>query len=365
MGDDPYLATRVRAMRARLLDPARLDALAASPDLPALGKALRRTPYAGVIERAGGAEDVAAIEEGLRREFRASVMTLRAAASGRRRVLIDLLLLRWEAANLKAIVRGRVAGSPAEEILAGCAPIGWSDEPALAELARQPSLAAVVETVTLWRHPFARPLAAAIGSQRPLIGAVQRAAGVPDDRINLDAVERALDRSWFDEARRTLGPTAAYWCRSTDEDDRALAAYFGWLIDLRNLLEAVRAHQEGERAAVAVFAEGGIDVDRTLFDRVLRAADWAAVSDLISGTRYGSVSIVGGGGHPPVTQAERQLTSALIRRLDGLARPNPLGFALVIGSFERKANEVATLRMIAQGVAYGMAPDEIRALVAA
>ena len=54
-------------MRARLLDPAHLDALAASPDLPALGKALRRTPYAGVIERAGGAEDVAAIEEGLRR----------------------------------------------------------------------------------------------------------------------------------------------------------------------------------------------------------------------------------------------------------------------------------------------------------
>jgi vacuolar-type H+-ATPase subunit C/Vma6 len=196
---------------------------------------------------------------------------------------------------------------------------------------------------------------------------------VPDDRIDLNAVERALDRSWFDEARRTLGPTAAYWCRSTaaywcrstDEDDRALAAYFGWLIDRRNLLEAVRARQEGDRAAVAVFAEGGIDVDRTLFDRVLRAADWAAVSDLISGTRYGSVSIVGEGGHPPVTQAERQLTSALIRRLDGLARPNPLGFALVIGSFERKANEVATLRMIAQGVAYGMAPEEIRALVAA
>ena len=344
-------------MRARLLDPARLDALAASPDLPALGKALRQTPYAGVIERAGGAEDVAAIEEGLRREFRAGTMTLRAAASGRRCVLIDLLLLRWEAANLKAIVRGRVAGSPAEEILAGCAPIGWSDEPALAELARQPSLAAVVETVTLWRHPFARPLAAAIGSQR--------AAGVPDDRIDLNAVERALDRSWFDEARRTLGPTAAYCCRSTDEDDRALAAYFGWLIDLRNLLEAVRARQEGDRAAGVVFAEGGIDVDRTLFDRVLRAADWAAVSDLISGTRYGSVSIVGEGGHPPVTQAERQLTSALIRRLDGLARPNPLGFALVIGSFERKANEVATLRMIAQGVAYGMAPEEIRALVAA
>ena len=352
-------------MRSRLLDPAHLDALAASPDLPALGKALRRTPYAGVIERAGGAEDVAAIEEGLRREFRASTMTLRAAASGRRRVLIDLLLLRWEAANLKAIVRGRVAGSPAEEILAGCAPIGWSDEPALAELARQPSLAAVVETVTLWRHPFARPLAAATG--------LQRAAGVPDDRIDLDAVERALDRSWFDEARRTLGPTAAYWCRSTaaywcrstDEDDRALAAYFGWLIDLRNLLEAVRTHQEGDRAAGAVFAEGGIDVDRTLFDRVLRAADWAAVSDLISGTRYGSVSIVGEGGHPPVTQAERRLMSALIRRLDGLARPNPLGFALVIGSFERKANEVANLRMIAQGVAYGMTPEEIRALVAA
>lgn len=336
-------------MRARLLDPAHLDALAASPDLPALGKALRRTPYAGVIERAGGTEDVAAIEEGLRREFRAVTMTLRAAASGRRRVLIDLLLLRWEAANLKAIVRGRVAGSPAEEILAGCAPIGWSDEPALAELARQPSLAAVVETVTLWRHPFARPLAAAIGSQR--------AAGVSDDRIDLDAVERALDRAWFDEARRTLGPA--------DEDDRALAAYFGWLIDLRNLLEAVRAHQEGERAAGVVFAEGGIDVDRTLFDRVLRAADWAAVSDLISGTRYGSVSIVAEGGHPPVTQAERRLTSALIRRLDGLARPNPLGFALVIAAFERKANEVAHLRMIAQGVTYGMAPEEIRALVAA
>ena len=349
MGDDPYLATRVRAMRGRLLDPARLDALAGCPDLPALGKALRETPYAGAIERAGGAEDAATIEEGLQREFRAGAMILRAAASGRRRVLIDLLLLRWEAANLKAIVRGRVAGSPAEEILAACAPIGWSDEPALAELSRQPSPAAVVEILTLWRHPFARPLAAAIGSQR--------AAGVPDDRIDLGAVERALDRFWFDDARRTL--------RSADEDDRALAAYFGWLIDLRNLLEAVRAHQEGERAAGAVFTEGGIDVDRPLFDRLLRAADWAAVSNLISATRYGPVSIVGEGGHPPVTQAERRLKSALLRRLDGLARPNPLGFALAIGAFERKANEVANLRMIAQGVSYGMAPEEMRELMAA
>ncbi len=345
MADDPYVAARVRAMRGRLLDARRFADLLACGDAPCVARLLQGTPYGAPIERAGGGAEAGAIEEGLRRELRANVAALRGACRGRWRELMDVLLGRWEVENLKTLLRGRRAGSPVEEILAGLAPIGWSDEPALAELARRPSIQAMVETLILWRYPAARPLKAAVAAH---------GGAVDEDRLDLIAVESALDR-WHDEsARAMLDPR--------DESDRSVLSYLGWVIDERNLLAALRWRQRGHggTAGDEVFVPGGAEVDRDLFRRLLRADDWERVADLVSHTRYGPVSIARGAPHPPLALLEPQIRRNVIHRVEASCRPDPLGFGLVIGYVERKVDEVRTLRMIAHGVAYGLDASAIR-----
>ncbi len=345
MADDPYVAARVRAMRGRLLDARRFADLLACGDTPCVARLLQGTPYGVPIERAGGGEDAGAIEEGLRRELRANVAALRGACRGRWRELMDALLERWEVENLKTLLRGRRAGSPVEEILAGLAPIAWSDEPALAELARRPSIQAMVETLILWRHPAARPLKAAVAAH---------GGAVDEDRLDLIAVEAALDR-WHDESvRATLD--------LRDESDRSVLSYLGWVIDERNLLAAIRLRREGRGGAAGdeAFVPGGAEVDRDLFRRLLRADGWERVADLVSHTRYGPVSIARGAPHPPLALLEPQIRRNVIHRVEASCRPDPLGFGLVIGYVERKVDEVRTLRMIAHGVAYGLDASAIR-----
>jgi len=361
VADDPYIAARVRAMRGRLLDARWVADLLACGDTPCVARLLQGTPYGAAIARAGGGADASAIEEGLRCELRANVDALRGACRGRWRELLDALLERWEVENLKTVLRGRRAGSPVEEILAGLAPIGWSDEPALAELARRPSIHAVVETLILWRHPAARPLKAAVAGRllmpfngRLLVPFNAHGGAVDEDRLDLIAVESALDHWSHDAARAMLDPR--------DESDRWVLSYLGWVIDERNLLAAIRLRQEGRGGPIAeeAFVPGGAEVDRDLFRRLLRADDWERVADLVSRTRYGPVSIASGAPHPPLALLEPQIRRNVIHRVEASCRPDPLGFGLVIGYVERKVDEVRTLRMIVHGVAYGLAASAIR-----
>jgi V/A-type H+-transporting ATPase subunit C len=348
-------------MRGRLLDARRFADLLACGDAPCVARLLQGMPYGAAIERAGGGDDAGAIEEGLRRELRANLAALRGACRGRWRELMDALLGRWEVENLKTLLRGRRTGSSVEEILAGLAPIGWSDEPALAELARRPSIQAMIETLILWRHPAARPLKAAVAGRllmpfngRLLVPFNAHGGAVDEDRLDLIAVESALDHWSHDAARAMLDPR--------DESDRSLLAYLGWVIDERNLLAAIRWRQEGRggTAGDEAFVPGGAEVDRDLFRRLLRADDWERVADLVSHTRYGPVSIARGAPHPPLALLEPQIRRNVIHRVEASCRPDPLGFGLVIGYVERKVDEVRTLRMIAHGVAYGLDAAAIR-----
>jgi V/A-type H+-transporting ATPase subunit C len=340
-------------MRGRLLDERRFADLLACGDAPCVARLLQGTPYGAAIERAGGGDDAGAIEEGLRRELRANLAALRGACRGRWRELMDALLGRWEVENLKTLLRGRRAGSSVEEILAGLAPIGWSDEPALAELARRPSIHAMVETLILWRHPAARPLKTAVAG-RLLVPFNAHGGAVDEDRLDLIAVESALDHWSHDAARAMLDPR--------DESDRSVLSYLGWVIDERNLLAAIRLRREGRGGTIAdeAFVPGGAEVDRDLFRRLLRVDDWERVADLVSHTRYGPVSIARGAPHPPLALLEPQIRRNVIHRVEASCRPDPLGFGLVIGYVERKVDEVRTLRMIAHGVAYGLDASAIR-----
>ncbi|MEO6666424.1 MAG: V-type ATPase subunit, partial [Nitrospiria bacterium] len=111
------------------------------------------------------------------------------------------------------------------------------------------------------------------------------------------------------------------------------------------------------------FLPGGADVDRDLLRRVVRADDWGAVAAMVSRTPYGPVAVDLRSIHSPETQVERKIHTNLLRRIDALTLPDPVGFGIVIGYVERKISEIGNLRMIARGVEDGMDPPAIRAVL--
>ncbi|MEO6665361.1 MAG: V-type ATPase subunit, partial [Nitrospiria bacterium] len=223
MSDDPYVASRVRAMRSRLLDGSRYAALLATADLPGFIRLLQDTPYRAVFHGDESGMDASAIEDGLRRDLRATIGVLRSACNERWRALLDVLVGRWEVANLKTVLWGRGRGASVEDVLAGVYPIGWSDEVALAELARQPTLDRVADTLVAWRHPLSRPLKMALLGRARL--------GLADARVDVLAVEAALDRAFLVCAHDALDPER--------ESNRSLVTYLGYVIDVGNLVTAM------------------------------------------------------------------------------------------------------------------------------
>ena len=78
-------------------------------------------------------------------------------SDGDPRESVTMLLGYWDAYNLKTILRGKQFLLSPEEIVRSLIPAGYYDEPALWELARQPSLRAVAELLLTWRTPHAAP----------------------------------------------------------------------------------------------------------------------------------------------------------------------------------------------------------------
>ncbi|MGQ0572495.1 MAG: V-type ATPase subunit, partial [Armatimonadota bacterium] len=107
MPDFPYINARVRAMRSRLLSAAQLEDLLATPTLAAFLQALASTPYGGDLQEAlVRYEGLRAVDEALTRNFQHATQKILKFADGRPRELIEVVLLRWDLENLRAIVRG-------------------------------------------------------------------------------------------------------------------------------------------------------------------------------------------------------------------------------------------------------------------
>src|SRR3972149_1443971 len=139
MPDFPYINARVRAMRSRLLDAGRMEELLAVPTLDAFTQALNTTPYGHEVQEAlTRYPALQAVDAALARNFYHTTTKIRGFADGKPRQLIEVVLMRWDLANLRLILRGTHTGSRGEDLAANVIPAGSLNEAALRELAAQP-----------------------------------------------------------------------------------------------------------------------------------------------------------------------------------------------------------------------------------
>lgn len=354
--DYAYINTRIRAMQGRLFGAKESQALLAEETLEGFQQAFERTrsqfsvtgpPLRDRGERTTGNGTL--LDEAFRRDLVHSLSTLRSFTSGRPRELMEAILLRWDAYNLKTILRGKRAAAHGEEILASTFPVGVLDEIALAELTFAPSPQALVAILATWQVPLVRPLREALKS--------------PGVTETLQPLEFELDRFTFERAFKAVF--------AGDDNDRKVKDYLRVLVDHTNLLTALRHLRERTGAPMAPRVALGYEAGRHFLDfegsltrthylAVVGARDLRQGLSLLGETRYAWLAESFAERETvPLSLVERELDRGLIRYAVRLARQDPLGIGVALAYLERKINEVRNLRTIMQSKVQGMGPDQI------
>ncbi|HUL73340.1 MAG TPA: V-type ATPase subunit [Vicinamibacterales bacterium] len=322
---DVALVARARGIGVHLVPRPALEDLAGAGDLASFGRGLRR--LGSEIDPVGDASDITSVEQAIGRTAARHVRTL-ARWDQRRPGQLDALVADQDRRTLRAILRGAAQGAPSARRLEGLMPTRWLPARAIAELARQPSAAAVVKQLVWLRHPYAPRLLPLVRQAHP----------------DLLAVEVALLQGFADRA------TAA-----AAHGDRHLREFVRERVDLGNAQNALLlAGGPRDVAPDGCFVGGGRWLARSPFvaaasavsaERALAVLRNAlADSPLVSWLPPG----VGDASH-----VERAYFGRALRHMASLARREPLSSAVLLWIWLRLEAQTRDLRSLAWGAALG------------
>lgn len=334
--DFPYINARVRAMRSRLLDAARMEEFLGLPTMDALLQSLGSTPYAREVQEALShtTDGVRAVDEALARNFSLTARRIVSFADGKARELIEFVLVRWDMMNVQIILRAKHAGRHTEEILSNLVPVGRLNEAALKEVASQPDVAGVVGALGGLDHPLVAPLAEGLA-------AYQKSQ-------DLLALELRMDRFYA-----TYGLRVA---RGRGHDEQVVRSLLQDQLDATNVRTAVKLQQVDALSTdekLKFFIPGG-----RLSEHVfLLLADRATVEQGLRLVRVLGFSVRAA---DDPAAFEREIDLALLRAQVNLYLNDPLGIDVVIAYLAMKYREVVNLRLIARAKALGIPRDRVR-----
>jgi V/A-type H+-transporting ATPase subunit C len=336
MPDFPYVNARVRAMRSRLLDAGRMEELLALPTLEAFTQALNTTPYGHEVQEAlARYPALQAVDTALARHFYQTTRKILDFADGKVKQLIEVVLLRWDLANLRLILRGKHTGARGEALAANLLPAGSLNETALRELAEQPDVPAVVGALSALDHPFVAPL------QEGMAGYLETK--------DLFALELRLERFYALHGLRVA--------RGSGHSETLVRALLEAELDATNVKTALKlqgaAISRDEKARF--FIPGGRIVTQDVFlllaDRETagQGAKWLR----LQGFPVKTLS-------DELTAFERDLDLAMLKLQTDLYLGDPLSIDIVVAYLAMKYNEVKNLRLIARSKQLGIPRDRVR-----
>ncbi|NYF16576.1 vacuolar-type H+-ATPase subunit C/Vma6 [Microbacterium sp. AK009] len=342
--DFAYGNTRLRARRPDLLDAAAYEAMI-DRDLDGLLGALSTTPYAADLDQAvtryHGARRV---HEAVRRHLGRTLEEMRSFYSGRARLLVDILLSRWDLQNTLVVIRAESVRTKPDDALAHVVPLGAFSDAVAREVARQHELSGAIQLLVRWQLPD------------PETAAALRSALAVYERVgDLAELEQRVTASWTARTSAELlrlgrdaaallshvqrdiderNVTVALRLRTDDELDEGLASHFlpGGVIAAASLEAAVRGMENG---AVA----GALTRLRPEWERALKR--WAASGDLVQ-LQY-DLDVV------RVEAATKHF-----------AFGDPLGIGIPVAYTVAKETEARNIRLIAEGTARGLDRDRVR-----
>jgi len=342
MSDYDYLNARVRAQAAGLLRPPAYEQLLAAEGEEAVLDLLHGTVYKPqLVEAMTVGHGLAAIESALGRHLSSAFARLRAMAPEEPRRLLTVQLSQWDAANLLAVLRGKLTAAEPREIAEALLPFGEASEPQLEELAAQPGLAAVAGLLATWGYPFATRV-------RELLR-----AGNPD----LPALESAVNGAYFSWALEQTG--------GRDPQSALVRAMVRMQVDLANVkagLDHVRHRVRGEAMAALELLAGGT-LPPAVFEALGQAASMVEAFEALEASYFAAgieKGILAFGLTGSLGVMERFLEVVVIRAGCRLFRRDPLGIGVPLGFLWRKYSEFLNLRLLLRGRSYRLPAGAIR-----
>jgi vacuolar-type H+-ATPase subunit C/Vma6 len=344
MPDYDYLNARVRAQATELLPQSFYDQALEARGQEELGELLLETAYRPQLEQALAARHGrAALESGLARNLHLTFSRLRAMAPAGPLRLLNVQFNQWDAANILAVVRGKLGGADAGQILEAMLPVGEFSEPRLEELAAQSGLPAVADTLSTWGYPFAFELRRMLRGQWEL--------------RKLAELESAINRLYFQWALAQLG--------ASDPNAAVVRRMVQMQIDLANAKEAldfVRHKVRDEPLEGYQPLAGGL-LGRGTLEKIAGSPTMIDAFEALEGTYFApgiEKGILAYGGAGSLGVMERFLETVVIGAGCRLFRGDPLSVCVPLGFIWRKYNEFLNLRILIRGTSYRMPANAIR-----
>ncbi len=319
---------RARGLATHLLGRDALAALAAAPNWPAFLSHVASLEYSLDLGASAVVVDPPAFDRAVSL-VAVDRFNLLARWLGARGAVLSVVMEDEERRTLRTMLRGAAQGASPGARLHNAMPTPALPFRALERLARATTVTDLARELLRFGHPAGRVLEQ-LGAQSP-----------PPALLDL---EWALVRLFSERAVRAARKGGAVLRRFAAE-----------LVDEENLWTLLLAAPPADgRSVPQQYLPGGGVLTRESFDRLRAERDSeqlvVQLRALFAGTAIGAALA-----HDPVewSSLEARIAAARVAWLQGLARRDPLGPAVVLSVLERIRAEARALRAIAWGVAFG------------
>lgn len=330
--DFGYINARVRGLKSRLLGPEFYNQALGDSDFSAFSATLSQTDYMQDLEEAQASlSGLTAVDSALAGNFRRLTRSILKFSDGWPHELAALLLLKYDLANIKAVIRTRHAERPAEDARAALLPAGQIKPAILEQMAQASDVASAVQVLAVSGHPLAAAARDAVRTYQ-------------DDR-DLFGLELALDRAYtqvlIDTAARLPLP-------------REFREWIRLQADATNLRTALKLRGRPKPDADLFVDSGkGSGFSRDAFNALIADEGGQGLSHAADGP-FAAVADT-----ETLSDADAVIRGVLDERVRRLAIGDPLGPFVLLDYLRRKEREVARLRLLARGKFYSVPREQL------
>lgn len=339
-GNYPYVTARVRAKKASLYSEDVYPRLL-QMEIPQIGRFLGEGTYKEEILALGTRLRRVDLIERATADNLATVFTrIIAMCEGRLRDMVARYLERWDVANIKTILRGKLFGAGAAEIEEDLVAAGRLDAAFLRTLVAQENVEGVFGALEGTIYDEAR----------------QSMGESFDPAKGLAAYEDALAHVYYRHLLEDIQPRT--------DPSRLFHEFVRREIDILNLKTFLRVWRSKSTFDRPVFLEGGMELDPEELTEMTqldlngllgRLAHYSLFKDLADALR--AVETRG------VAHVERTLEKSQLKSASRYSHIHPLSVLPVLDFLARKTREVENIRIIARGKEHGLPMETMKELL--
>lgn len=329
-----YLATRVRAMKSKLVPKETYPRLM-NMGISEITRFIQETEYKREIdELARTYSGVDLIEHGLNRNLAETFTKLIKISEGEPNHLITEYLRNYDVWNIKTLLRGKYYNASADEIKEAFVSAGQLSYTFLSELAGKQSYSEVISVLesTVY-YPILKEY----------------------DGTNLSDIENRLDKMYYNGLFNVIS-------ESKSKDRKLFAKFIRTEIDIKNIKTLFRLKKAGvsQDEIVDLIIDGGLELSTNniqkllplSYDDFIQALDqysfWDSISDAVNSDTDSLINV------------ETQLIKHSLKSASSFSHVYPLSIVPIMDYIISKRNEVNNLRIITRGKAANLSDEIIK-----